>query len=141
MARLYVQGNISYTWAETETDSRYTPDSDNDYVSGNLTVGYAVDDKTDITLSYNYYGADNYAQQGAPYVADGSNDIPNDMGFGLNTEEHSLSLSINRMLAPNMIWNLRYAFITSNTDSMPDQTGGYNDFDAQMISTGLQIRF
>jgi hypothetical protein len=141
MARLYVQGNISYTWAETETDSQYTPDSDNDYVSGNLTVGYAVDDKTDITLSYTYYGAENYAQQGAPYVADGSNDIPNDMGFGLNTEEHSLSLAINRMLAPNMIWNLRYAFITSNTDSTPDQTGGYNDFDAQMISTGLQIRF
>jgi hypothetical protein len=39
-----------------------------------------------------------------------------------------------------MIWNMRYAFITSNTDA-PDQTGGYNDFDAHMISTGLQFRF
>jgi hypothetical protein len=31
--------------------------------------------------------------------------------------------------------------MTSQTDPMPDQTGGYNDFTAQMISTGLQIRF
>ena len=40
----------------------------------------------------------------------------------------------------NMIWNLRYGFITSNTTSN-DQSGGYDDFDAHMISTGLQVRF
>jgi hypothetical protein len=44
------------------------------------------------------------------------------------------------MLTPNMIWNLRYGFITSNTDG-EDQSGGYDDFTAQMVSTGLQIRF
>jgi hypothetical protein len=141
LARLYVQGNISYTWAQTDTNSEYVPDSDNDYLSASLTVGYAIDDKTDITASYNYYGASNYAQQGyPPYVPVGTNDIPYAMGFGLNTQEHSVSLTLNRMLTPNMVWNLRYGFITSQTDG-DDQTGGYNDFTAQMISTGLQIRF
>jgi hypothetical protein len=51
-----------------------------------------------------------------------------------------VSLTLNRMLTPNMVWNLRYGFITSQTDG-DDQTGGYNDFTAQMVSTGLQIRF
>jgi hypothetical protein len=40
----------------------------------------------------------------------------------------------------NMIWNLRYGFITSNTTDS-DQSGGWNDFDAHMVSTGLQVRF
>jgi hypothetical protein len=39
-----------------------------------------------------------------------------------------------------MVWNLRYAYIDSNTTSS-DQSGGFDDFTAHMVSTGLQIRF
>jgi hypothetical protein len=58
---MYVQGSVHYTWAQTDTDTSWVPDSDSDYFSGSLTAGYAIDDKTDITASYSYYGASNYA--------------------------------------------------------------------------------
>lgn len=129
MARLYVQGTASWIWSQTDTDFTGITDSDNDYFSGSLTAGYAIDDKTDLTGSFTYYGASNYT------VA------PASMGYGLNTQEYGASLTLTRVLTENMVWNLRYAFITSQTDDGGDQTGGYNDFTAQMISTGLQIRF
>jgi hypothetical protein len=128
MDRLYVQGTASYIWSHTDTDFTGITDSDNDYFSGTLTAGYSIDDKTEITGSFTYYGASNYQ------VATSA------MGYGLNTEEYGLNLTLTRMLTPNMIWNLRYGFITSNTDG-EDQSGGYDDFTAQMVSTGLQIRF
>ena len=128
MARLYVQGTASWIWSQTDSKFTNVTDSSNDYFSGSLTAGYAIDDRTDITGSLTYYGASNYAA------------APSSMGYGLNTDEFCASLTLTRMLTPNMVWNLRYAYVTSNTDN-PDQTGGYSDFDAHMVSTGLQIRF
>jgi len=141
LARLYVQGNISYTWAQTDTNTLWVPDSNNEYVSAGLTVGYAIDDRTDITANYTYYGASNYSQQGAPYTSVSPADIAYAMGYGLNTQEHAVNVTLTRALSANMVWNLRYGFVTSQTHPSPDQTGGFNDFNAQMISTGLQIRF
>ena len=141
MARLYLQANACFTWSKTNTDAIWVPDSRNNYFSGSLTAGYAIDDKTDITATYTYYGASNYEQQGSPYTASSTSPIPYGMGYGLNTQEHGVNLTLTRAITPNMIWNLRYGFVTSQTSPMPDQSGGFNDFTAQMISTGLQIRF
>jgi hypothetical protein len=133
--RAYVQASASYVIAETDTPADlYGPesiaDSENDYFTGSLTAGYAIDDKTDLTGCFTYYGANNYSA------------IPRagGVGYGMNTDEYTASLTLRRMITPNMVWNLRYAYMSSNTDN-PDQTGGYNDFEAHMISTGLQIRF
>jgi hypothetical protein len=137
LARLYMQGTAS--WVSAETNSTFTgvTGSDNDYVTGCLTAGYAIDDKTDITGSLTYYGARNYSAYAAPVPAAGAY-----MGYGLNTQEYGVSLTLTRMLTPNMVWNLRYAFMTSQTDgTLQDQSGGKNDFSAQMVSTGLQVRF
>ena len=133
MERLYVQGTVSWISSETETPEQYTGSSDSDYIAGNLSAGYAIDNRTDITASYSYYGACNYSN------SEGFTGV-NTMGYGLNTEEHAFSVTLTRALTPNMIWNLRYGFITSNTDEV-DQSGGLNDFDAHMVSTGLQVRF
>jgi hypothetical protein len=134
--RCYVQGSVSFVHSETATPASGGPNAvvpglmpnwDNDYISASLNVGYVLDDQTDITATYSFYGASNYNATGA-------------IGYGMDTQEHGVSVTLTRLLTQNVIWNLRYAFITSNTD-MPDQTGGNNDFDAHMISTGLQIRF
>lgn len=135
--RFYVQGSVHWINSQTSTPTSngpndvlpdFIPDWDNDYWSASLNAGYAIDNKTDIIATYSYYGARN--QNATPGTA-----------YGLNTQEHCISLTLNRMITPNMAWNMSYGFISSNTDPSPDQTGGYNDFDAHMISTGLQVRF
>jgi outer membrane protein assembly factor BamA len=126
---MYVQANLSWVSSETSTPmSVTTPNSDNDYLTCGVNIGYAIDDRTDVTASYNYYGSSDYNVAAAS------------MGYGLDTEEHAFSLTLSRMITENMMWNLSYGYITSNT-SGNDQSGGFNDFDAHMISTGLQIRF
>lgn len=146
MERLYLQASASYTWAQTSTNTQMVPDSRNDYFTGSLSLGYAIDNRTDLTASYTYYVTKNYTQQGSPYTAGVSGNsvspIPYAMGYGLNTQENSVSLTLNRMITPTMVWNLRYALISSQTTgALQDQSGGFNDYTAQMISTGLQIRF
>ncbi len=129
IARLYLQGAVSWISSETSTPTEnLTPNSDNDYLTFGLSAGYAIDDRTDLSASYNYYGSSDYS------VA------ANSMGYGLETEEHSISLTLSRLINPNMLWTLSYGFITSNTTDT-DQSGGNNDFDAHMVSTGLQVRF
>jgi hypothetical protein len=128
-ARMYVQGSVSWVSSETSTPTNaLNPDMDNDYIVCGLNAGYALDDRTDITAGYNYYTQRNYG------VAAGA------MGYGLETSEHMFSVGMNRMLTDNMLWTVSYGFITSDTKEA-DQSGGFNDFDAHMVSTGLQIRF
>ena len=135
MERAYLQGTVSYVDSTTDTPSTtaisyVNSDSDNDYITAMLTAGYAIDDKTDITASYCYYYADNYA---LPRNAAG---VPA-MGYGTSIEEHVFSVSLNRVLTPAMLWSLGYGYYTGNDST----SGGYNDYSAHMVSTGLQIRF
>jgi hypothetical protein len=133
LAQMYVQGTVSWISSETDTPEEYTGDADNDSLVGSLTAGYAIDARTELTATYSYFSAHNYV------ASQSWNGYPT-MGYGYETEEHMIALTLTRVINENMIWNLRYGFITSNT-SDNDQTGGYNDFDAHMVSTGLQIRF
>ncbi len=125
----YLQATGSYIWSNTETPFAGITDSDNDYFSTSISAGYAIDDKTQLTGSFTYYGASNY------------NAYAGSMGYGLKTQEYGASLTLSRVINPNMVWTLRYGFITSDTGAAVDQSGGYSDFTAQMVSTGLQVRF
>jgi hypothetical protein len=133
LASMYVQGTVSWISSETDTPEVYTGDSDNDSIVGSLAAGYAIDARTELTATYSYYQANNY-------VASQSYNGAPTMGYGYESEEHMIALTLSRVINESMIWNLRYGFITSNTTTT-DQSGGYNDFDAHMLSTGLQVRF
>jgi len=133
MERMYLQSSFSWASSETDTPERFTGDSDNDYIVGSISGGYSIDARTELTATYSYFTASNYVNS-VGYTG------VKTMGYGLDTNEHAISLTLTRVLTENMVWNLRYGFITSNTDET-DQSGGLNDFDAHMVSTGLQIRF
>ncbi|RPJ33933.1 MAG: hypothetical protein EHM17_08490 [Verrucomicrobiaceae bacterium] len=139
-AQMYVQGMVSYVMSETDTPAdKYAPqrmeDSDNDYLMGNLTVGYALDQKTDITAGYSFYYCENYD---IPYATVGTmNGNPGSVGYGTDLEEHVFSVRLNRWINPNMVWNVGYGYYNSNDGTF----GGNNSFDAHMLSTGLQVRF
>ena len=127
---LYLTGSVSYIWSDTETAASRAVDglarSDNDYLTAGLTVGYALDERTDITVGYTYYYSENFVVPPGGAV-----------GYGTDLEEHAFQVGLNRQINRNMIWNLGYGYYNSNDGT----SGGNNDFDAHMVSTGLQIRF
>ena len=134
--RAYLAGSFSYVDSTTATGAFGNPayvnsDSDNDYLTLSVTAGYAIDDKTDVTATYSYYYADNYA-----LPRNVTTGVPA-MGYGTSIEENVFSVSLNRQITPAMLWSLGYGYYTG-TDST---SGGNNDFSAHMFSTGLQIRF
>ncbi len=132
--RLYLQGSISYVLDELTTpvsDSSATPglvqDSQNDYWFATLGAGYALSQKTDLTADYSYYRADNY-QSGNYQVS-----VP----YGASAREHAVSVGLVQRISRNLRCSLRYAYFHSEDET----SGGNNNFDAHVISAGVQYRF
>jgi hypothetical protein len=128
--RLYLQGSANYVNDQTDSPvSGITDavlDSENDYWTGTLTAGFAVDDKTDLTATYFYYRADNYFDNSA-----------SGMPYGAGIEEHGITAGLSRQMSRRVRWTLRYGFYTSEDET----SGGNNDYDAHMVYSTVQYRF
>ncbi len=133
--RLYVQGSVHWISSETDTpadsgangvDPRFTPDWDNDYLTASLVSGYALNRNTDLIFSYSYYNADNYLSGGGVATP-----------VGTVSDEHAFSVAMIQRINANMSWTARYGYYRGDDDA----AGGFNDYEAHMISTGLQVRF
>ncbi len=134
-ARLYVQGNFAYVLNKTDTPADYnlTPntiptvlDFTNDYWTVDGTAGFALDPKTDLSVGYSYYRADNYvnnATAGQPY--------------GEGATEYTVSAGVSRQIAKNVRLRLQYSYY-----NYTDQTsGGHNNYQAHSIYSSLQFGF
>lgn len=132
--RLYVQLNGSYAWdgaintpvAGNYGITNFAPNLENGYVTANATLGYALDEISDLTLQYNYYFADNYVNNSSwsqPYGASG--------------EEQSITTTISRQLNKRTKVSLKHGYFHSRDDT----SGGNNNFDAHLIYATLQYRF
>jgi hypothetical protein len=140
--RFYLQGSFSWVSSETDTpanerdhttntngasvDPSFIPDWDNDYIVASLNAGYAVSKNTSLIFGCSYYGADNYLDNSSVAVP-----------YGTDSDEYALTLTLLQQINANMVWNLRYGYFEGEDNA----DGGYNDYDAHMVSTGLQIRF
>lgn len=130
MARLYLQGGVSYVDSGLETPaSDYTAavlEAQNNYWSFNLNAGFVLDDKTDLNLGYTYYLADNY-----------TDNTPIGVPYGSGAEEHGVSAMLVRRITKNIRASLRYSYYHYTDDS----AGGWRDYDAHGVYTRLQYRF
>jgi len=132
-SRLYLQAGLNYVLSTTHTpESDYTPltpaflAAQNDYWMVNFSSSLVLNDKTDLNLGYFYYKADNYYNNSAFGVP-----------YGADAQEHSVRASIVYRIKKNVRLTLRYAF-----SHYEDVTfGGHRDYDAHVVSTGLQYRF
>lgn len=133
--RLYVQG--SFNWINSETDTgadaganklneNLVADWDNNYWTTAINAGYALSKNTDVLFGYQYSNADNYL-----------NDSTVTVPYGTISQEHSLTVTMIQRINANMTANLRYGWFRGDDDA----AGGYNDYEAHMVSTGLQVRF
>jgi len=129
-SRLSLQLGFNYVLSDVRTPaSDYTAavlKTENDYWTMNVNTSFVVDNKTDLNLGYFYYQPDN-----AQYNY--SRGLP----LGAAAQEHGVTAGLTRRLTSHWRWNLRYAF----THFEDFASGGFNNFQAQLLYSSLQYRF
>jgi len=129
-SRLYLQAGFNYVISETKTPASDVTqailDAQNNYWTLNFSSGFVLDDKTDLNLSYFYYSSDNY---------DDNSSVG--MPYGMEAQEHGITATLVRRLTAHLRLTLRYGFFHYEEAT----SGGNNDYQAHLVSTGLQYRF
>jgi hypothetical protein len=134
-ARLYLQGNFSWVRNETDTPADIefvgntmptVVDAKNDYWTAGGSIGFVLDDKTDLRAEYSYYRADNYEGNwivGQPYLA--------------GATQHTVGASLSREITKNVRLKLQYGYFHYRDET----SGGHNDYEAHAVFSSLLFRF
>lgn len=131
---LYAQIGASYSFENTFTTPAATsagatnvvPNLNNGYLTANAMLGFALDRKTDLTLGYTFYKADNY-------VDNSKWSVP----FGAADEQHTVSATLSRQLTKQLRGSLKYGYFWNHDAA----SGGNNDYAAHLIYATIQCRF
>jgi len=129
-SRLNLQVGFNYVLSETKTPaSEYTRailNSQNNYWTLNFSSTFVLDDKTDLSVGYLYYQADDYqdnSNYGVPY--------------GAGADEHGITANIIRRISKNLQLSLRYGYFHYNDVTF----GGNDDYTTQLVYSSLRYRF
>lgn len=128
---LYFQGALHYVTSRTDTPADQqlpgvVQDAHNDYWNGTVSVGVAINDKTDFAVNYYYYKADNFEDNsafGQPYNS--------------TAEENAVTATLSREINKNMRASLKYGYY-SNSD---ETSGGHNNYNAHLVAATFQYRY
>jgi hypothetical protein len=131
--RMYVQVGVNYVLDHTITPAQYDTavsgiilESRNNYYTGNCTVGYALDKKTDLAASYSYYRSDDYMDT-----------APAGLPLGAGGRETNISATLRRQINQRWSASVRYAFADYNDQLF----GGVLNFKANSVLATLRFRF
>jgi predicted porin len=89
-------------------------------------VGFALDNKTDLTVGYAIYKADTYVDNSRW-----------SQPFGAADETHTVTATLARQLTKQIRGTVQYSY-ARNRDGA---SGGQNNYDAHMIYAFMQYRF
>ena len=126
--RLFLQAGCNFVWSETKTPaSNYTQavlNSQNNYWTVTFDSTVVVDDKTDFNLGFIYYQASDY-----------NNNSSAGLPLGAGADEQTLTASLTRRITQNLRVSLKYAYTHYNDWA----SGGFNNYDAQMVLLHVAI--
>jgi hypothetical protein len=129
-SRLSLQAGFNYVLSETATPASGATqailDARNNYWTVNLTSGLVLDNKTDLSVSYFYYQADDYynnSLEGVPYGAGG--------------REHSVTATLTRRISDRIRLSLKYGYFRY----LDAATGGSADYGVNLVYATLRYRF
>ena len=136
LPRLYLQADASYVLDQTDTPAsniNLIPNTSptvlnfhNDYWTVSASVGYLLDDKTDLHVGYSYYHANDFVDNALVAVP-----------YGMGATEHTVTASIGRQLTKRVRLLLQYTYY--NYDDVT--SGGHNNYEAHSVFSSLQFRF
>ncbi len=128
---VYVQANVNVVFSTLSTAypragfsaNDVLRNADNDYTSGNIIAGFAVDKRTDAQLEYTYYKANNYD----PLAPSAS------VAYGAGGKEYTVTAGLKRKLTDRMILNAKVGYF----DSKSDTTGGNTNYRGPLAYVSL----
>lgn len=127
LARLYLTGG--FTWLEARTTAfanhaASVPTYHGDVYTVFAAAGLALDDKTDVTVDYAFWRADN--PSGNPAAG---------LPLGVDERRQSLTASVTRRITKNVLARLRYGFF--EYDNLG--AAGINNYRAHFIAASCAI--
>jgi hypothetical protein len=136
LARFYLQADVSYTLNQTDTPANsisLTPLTSptvtnfrNDYWTVSSSMGYIIDDKTEVYSDFSFYCANDHYKNAVVAVP-----------YGLGATEYTASATITRQLTKQTRLLLRYGYYNYRDDT----SGGHDNYRGHLIYSGLQVRF
>lgn len=132
--RWYLQGSVNVVFETMRTPAAkltgnaaaLVSNSDANYTNYSLNSGYALDEKSDLFVAYDYYNAENYIDTSARSLA-----------YGTLVTRQQASVTLTRRLDPRTIVTLKYAY-ADNDDATQ---GGFANYTAHMLYGKVQYRF
>ncbi len=119
--RLYLQGNATYASDETTTPAvsltgaaaHLVATSKNGYWDLSATAGFALNDKTDLQVQYNYYRAN-----------DDLNNAAYSQPYGADDKAHGATVSLIRRLNKNLRLTVKYGYYNYRDGA----SGGHHNY-------------
>jgi hypothetical protein len=134
LARLFLQGSVSYVLDSTDTPADNIDGAArglvqtmyNDYWNASTMVGFVVNEATDLQAQYYYYRADNF-QDNSAYS----------QPYGASAQEHGVTATLIHRFSRNLLGKLTYGYFTYDDET----SGHHNDYHAHLVYSSLQYRF
>lgn len=127
-SRLYVTGVASYLDTRTRAFANDLPEIVT-YRGDTLTLigaaGYALDEKTDLTIQYTFSRADNYTDNAA-----------SGLPLGMDYDQHGLIVGLARKFTNTILAQIRYGFYRYD-----NQVDNRTDYTAHLAAASCTIRF
>jgi hypothetical protein len=123
---VFDQMQTMYPWVEGIA-KRNLRNADNDYVTGDATVGFVIDKKTDGMIQATYYRANNFDVGYAPVG----------MPLGASAEESTISVGVKHKLSEKTVLSGKLGYIDSTNDTL----GGFADFSGPLAYVSIQHAF
>lgn len=125
--RLYAIASANLTYDQLATPAAaFVLNSDNNYLTGNLSAGYALGKATDVLLEYDHYRARDF-----------SNNSSLSLPYGADQTTQSTAVTWIYRQSSHLIYTVKYAYATNR-----DRTSGNrNDFRAHVVYAKVQYKF
>ena len=150
LPRLYIDAGGSYVINTVDTPvsgagsaggsagtNNIVLDGKNDYWTVDAGVGYALDDKTDLRLQYDYYRADDYENNAGVATTAGSTTANVGLPYGADEEEHNVSVTLTHQFNKSLQGSLKYGYSRYRDGT----SGGQDDYEAQLVYLSMKYGF
>ncbi len=129
-SRLSLQTGFNYVLSDTRAPASDVVqgllDSQNNYWVLNFSSLLALDNKTDLNLSYLYYDSGDYV-----------NNSPLGVPYGADSREQAVTATLTRRLSKNLRLSVKYGYFRYHDAAF----GGNQDFGANLVFATLRYRF